>query len=120
MGDFIGLGTIKAFAPFCDRFAEEMRSAAPELKVLVVDFPPITPPDFLRSDHAPFILAGLPGVMLTDTSNFRNPNYHRPTDTIATLDPARFALTVRAVAGATEAIANKRSEERRVGKECRL
>jgi hypothetical protein len=24
--------------------------------------------------------------MLTDTANFRNPHYHRPTDTIDTLD----------------------------------
>jgi hypothetical protein len=24
--------------------------------------------------------------MLTDTANFRNPNYHRPTDTLETLN----------------------------------
>jgi Zn-dependent M28 family amino/carboxypeptidase len=39
-----------------------------------------------RSDHAPFWAAGLPAVMWTDTSEFRNPHYHRPTDTPDTLD----------------------------------
>lgn len=40
----------------------------------------------LRSDHAPFWAAGIPAVMWTDTSEFRNPHYHQPTDTPATLD----------------------------------
>ena len=106
VGDFIGLGTIKAYAPFCERFDAEMRKAAPGLKTAVVDFPPISPPDFMRSDHAPFMLAGFPGVMLTDTSNFRNPNYHKPTDVIGTIDAERFALVVKGVAGAAGAIAN--------------
>jgi len=39
-----------------------------------------------RSDHAPFWLAGLPAVFLTDTGDFRNPNYHEPSDTIDTID----------------------------------
>ena len=43
-------------------------------------------PDLLRSDHAPFWKRGIPAVMITDTANFRNPNYHRPGDTIDTLD----------------------------------
>jgi len=43
--------------------------------------------------------------MLTDTSNYRNPNYHRPSDTISTLDLVRFTLVVRGVAGAAYAIA---------------
>ena len=43
-------------------------------------------PDTRRSDHTPFWEAGFPAVMLTDTANFRNPHYHRPTDTIETLN----------------------------------
>src|SRR5262249_34563336 len=62
IGDFIGLVTISSAAPFCERFAGAMRDSAPGLKVGVVDFPPIAPPDFLRSDHGPFLLAGMPGV----------------------------------------------------------
>jgi Zn-dependent M28 family amino/carboxypeptidase len=39
-----------------------------------------------RSDHAPFWQAGLSAVMWTDTAEFRNPNYHRASDTPDTLD----------------------------------
>jgi Zn-dependent M28 family amino/carboxypeptidase len=39
-----------------------------------------------RSDHAPFWDAGIPSIMWTDTSEFRNPNYHKVSDTPDTLD----------------------------------
>ena len=39
-----------------------------------------------RSDHAPFWKAGIPSIMWTDTSEFRNPHYHQTTDTPDTLD----------------------------------
>ncbi len=42
--------------------------------------------DLRRSDHAPFWDKGIPAFMWTDTSEFRNPNYHLPTDTPDTLD----------------------------------
>ena len=32
--------------------------------------------DLRRSDHAPFWDRGLPGIMITDTADFRNPHYH--------------------------------------------
>jgi Zn-dependent M28 family amino/carboxypeptidase len=43
-------------------------------------------PDTRRSDHTSFWEHGFPAVMLTDTANFRNPHYHRPTDTVETLN----------------------------------
>jgi aminopeptidase YwaD len=43
-------------------------------------------PDTRRSDHTSFWEQGFPAVMLTDTANFRNPHYHRSTDTIDTLN----------------------------------
>jgi Zn-dependent M28 family amino/carboxypeptidase len=39
-----------------------------------------------RSDHAPFWRAGIPSIMWTDTAEFRNPHYHRASDTPDTLD----------------------------------
>lgn len=39
-----------------------------------------------QSDHAPFWDAGYPAIMVTDTAFMRNPHYHKPTDTISTLD----------------------------------
>ena len=47
--------------------------------------------DLLRSDHTPFWEAGIPAVMWTDTSEFRNPNYHAPTDTPDTLNYSSMA-----------------------------
>jgi hypothetical protein len=48
-----------------------------------------------RSDHAPFWKAGIPAVMWTDTSEFRNPHYHRATDTPETLDYEFMAQVAR-------------------------
>lgn len=108
VGDFIAIGTTRRHKAFAKRLDEEMRRAAPGLKTVAPDFLPdlpLAPPDLLRSDNGPFLWIGLPAVMLTDTSNFRNPNYHSPRDTIDTLDPERFCLVVRGLAGAAHAIA---------------
>jgi Zn-dependent M28 family amino/carboxypeptidase len=48
-----------------------------------------------RSDHAPFWEAGIPSVMWTDTSEFRNPNYHLASDTPDTLDYEFMAEVAR-------------------------
>lgn len=105
IGDFIGIAGIKKHQPFSQRLAKEMARGAPGVKVFAADFAPFAPPDFLRSDHAPFLLAGFPAVMITDTSEFRNPNYHKPSDTVETLDETRYSLVVRALAEAIHAIA---------------
>ena len=42
--------------------------------------------EFARSDHVEFWRAGIPAVLITDTANFRNPNYHETTDTPETID----------------------------------
>lgn len=56
-----------------------------------------------RTDHASFWNAGIPAMMLTSTANFRNRNYHRPTDTPDTIDYRRLAAV--AVATAATAVA---------------
>ncbi|NES72013.1 MAG: M20/M25/M40 family metallo-hydrolase [Okeania sp. SIO2D1] len=43
-------------------------------------------PDTRRSDHAPFWDRGYNAIMITDTANMRNPNYHQQSDTLETLD----------------------------------
>ena len=50
--------------------------------------------DIGRSDHASFWRMGYPALMVTDTANFRNPNYHKATDTPDTLDYERMARVV--------------------------
>src|SRR5262249_7211418 len=50
--------------------------------------------DVRLSDHSSFWDAGYPALMVTDTSFYRNPHYHRPSDTPETLDyPFRARLT---------------------------
>jgi hypothetical protein len=110
VGDFIGILTLKAYSPFARELAAAMKAAAPEMKVEVADFAPVPPPDFMRSDHAPFWLIGQPAVLVTDTSEFRNPNYHKPTDTIETLDQERYTLVTRALAGAIHSMARPAEE----------
>lgn len=50
-----------------------------------------------RSDHVPFWKRGIPAVMLCDTANLRNANYHQPTDTADTLDYTRLAALTDAL-----------------------
>ena len=51
-------------------------------------------PDIRRSDQASYWAFGYPGVMITDTSNFRNYGYHNMGDTWKTLDYGRMARLV--------------------------
>lgn len=66
-------------------------------------------PDTRRSDHTAFWEQGFPAVMLTDTANFRNPHYHRPTDTIETLNLDFMASVADGVTAAVMALANQPS-----------
>lgn len=43
-------------------------------------------PDARLSDHSPFWDQGYPALLVTDTSFYRNPHYHRESDTIDTLN----------------------------------
>jgi len=106
VGDSIAVVGIARHQPLSRRFVQEMAAAEPRLKITVADFLPVPVPDMMRSDHRPFVMAGLPGIMITDTANFRNPHYHKPTDTLDTLDAERMTWVVRAVAGAANALAN--------------
>ena len=56
-------------------------------------------PDTRRSDHAPFWDNGYKAIMITDTTNFRNPHYHKSGDTLETLNLAFAADVCRATGG---------------------
>lgn len=105
VGDFLAICGTSKHRAFNRDLASAMLTAEPTVKTVVIDAFPnaqiaFVPPDLLRSDHAPFLTMDLPAAMLTDTANFRNPNYHKPTDTVTTIDAARYTAAVRAVAGA--------------------
>jgi Zn-dependent M28 family amino/carboxypeptidase len=58
-------------------------------------------PDSRRSDHASFWDEGFKAIMVTDTTNFRSPHYHRSTDTLETLNLEFAAKVCCASAGVT-------------------
>lgn len=88
-GDFLGLLANGLSTPSMDLALQRAGSYVPELPVTGLSvklglekyFPVLT-----RSDHAPFWAQNIPSVMWTDTSEFRNHHYHRPTDTPETLN----------------------------------
>lgn len=49
------------------------------------------------SDHLNYWKFGFSALMLTDTSFYRNKNYHEPTDTMETLDISRMARVIDGV-----------------------
>lgn len=103
VGDFIAIVANQASATFARSLVCGMNDAEPTLKTTLIDFVPgvgETMPDVRRSDHAPFWDIGVPAALVTDTSEFRTPHYHKPSDTIDTLDMDRYTKTCRAIAGA--------------------
>ncbi|MBD3225412.1 MAG: M28 family peptidase [Caldithrix sp.] len=55
---------------------------------------------FMRSDHGLLWYQGIPALLLTDTGNFRNKNYHKATDLPETLNPDFLAANTKALAAA--------------------
>jgi Zn-dependent M28 family amino/carboxypeptidase len=58
------------------------------------------------SDQWAFWQVGYPGIMITDTAPFRNPNYHTRNDLPQTMDFDRFAKVVEGVIDVVRAFAN--------------
>lgn len=110
-GDFLGIVGNEAAAHVVTALAQAARGLIPELKTV----PLLVPgrgeqlPDVRRSDHAAFWDQGYPAVMLTDTADFRNPHYHRPTDTIETLDFAFMEQVVRCLTATVVGLAPPQS-----------
>jgi Zn-dependent M28 family amino/carboxypeptidase len=95
VGNFIGIvgdtGSRLLAAALCSAFARNPRLP---IQCLIVPFKGWPTPFVRRSDHVSFWDAGYPAVMITDTAEFRNPHYHRKSDTIETLDFAFMAELV--------------------------
>jgi Zn-dependent M28 family amino/carboxypeptidase len=102
-GDFLAIVGNEASRSLVIQLEREAQRNAPQLKTLSLVVPGRGEalPHTRRSDHASFWDAGYPAVVLTDTANFRNPHYHRETDTLDTLNLeflSNVASTVTAAA----------------------
>ncbi len=94
VGDFIGLlsnGGSNAIAEALLTLAATHAPATPAVALEMYLGVEAFFGDLARSDHVPFWKAGIPAVMWTDTADFRNPHYHRASDTPDTLDYAFMA-----------------------------
>lgn len=103
VGNFLGVVATQESGAFARELAAGMRASAPELDVRLIDFIPAGGamfPDIRRSDHAPFWDIGVPATLVTDTSEFRTPHYHKASDTVETLEVKRFTLATKAIVGA--------------------
>ena len=98
-GDFIAVVSRGPDTDLGRRFQAAAERWVPALEVLAIELRHRLPllVDLFRSDHAPFWAAGVPAIMITDTANFRNPHYHRPTDTPETLEYPFLSNVTRAL-----------------------
>jgi Zn-dependent M28 family amino/carboxypeptidase len=87
-GDFIAIVGNDPSSGLVDSIVGNINLTVPELPVETLVLPSTGEEfvDIRLSDHLPFWENGYKAVMITDTAYFRNPNYHKSTDTLETLD----------------------------------
>lgn len=105
-GNFLAVIGDAEHLPLLKAFKRDRANSLPQIVSLPIPVRGILTPDLLRSDHAPFWLQGIGAVMVTDTANFRNPNYHQPSDLPETLDRSFFKGSAQLVVNATAALLN--------------
>ena len=105
-GNFLAVIGNERSQGFTGAVAKAMKSHLP-IVPLVVPGNGEKLPDTRRSDHTSFWEQGFPAVMLTDTANFRNPHYHRPTDTLDTLNLDFITSVADGVTAAVMALAGQ-------------
>lgn len=96
-GDFLALLHLQADHALAERMEGALCGTSIRLAISPAILQSAAAPalyDFGRSDHLAFWEAGRPCLMLTDSANFRNPNYHKPSDTMETLDFVSMARLV--------------------------
>lgn len=107
-GDYIGVVGRLEDRGLIDDIAASMRSSE-RANVIAAALPAMVSAIW-RSDHGNYWLAGYNAVMITDTSEFRTPHYHKPSDTIGTLDFDRMAGVVDALEVAVRDLATAEAE----------
>ena len=108
VGNFIALiGNLRSIK-LLNLFKSEMKSVRNlPVESLAIPFNGNVLPAVRLSDHAPFWDLGYPALLITDTSFYRNPNYHTASDAIETLDLKFMARVAEATAKALIALDEK-------------
>ena len=110
-GDFLAIVGNEASRSLVRQLEQDAQRHAAKLKTLSLVVPGRgeAMPHTRRSDHASFWDTGYPAVVLTDTANFRNPHYHRETDTRDTLNLEFLSHVTTTVTATAMQIAGVRS-----------
>lgn len=95
--DYLAMVADPTSAEIARTFGAAVYTYLPEFPAAAAVIDPKLMSDIFRSDHAPYVLKGYQGMMVTDTANFRNPNYHTPNDTLDTLNWDFVTNSTRAV-----------------------
>jgi Zn-dependent M28 family amino/carboxypeptidase len=104
-GTFIGLVTDANSVGLLAAVERAVSRYTPELETVALQVPPPLVDVVSRSDHVPYWYHQRRALMVTDTADYRNPHYHLPSDTLATLDLAFAAQVTRAVTAAVATLA---------------
>ena len=97
-GDFIAAVGDRSAGSLVDQFTAACRSPFLPIDPLIVPAKGWIVLVTRRSDNASFWDHDVPAVLISDTANLRNPNYHRATDRAGTLDYDFMARVVTATA----------------------
>jgi Zn-dependent M28 family amino/carboxypeptidase len=105
VGNFIGLCGNEASRDFVQLVETGMRSIEGlPVESLLVPGGGEAIGEVRLSDHSSFWDVGYPALMVTDTSFFRNPHYHRETDTVETLDLGFLEQVTRGLCAAVDCV----------------
>ena len=110
LGTYLGLAANHRSRHLVQRVAAAMRTVpALPVETMVLPGNGWIFPESRLSDHAPFWDRGYPALLVTDTSFFRNPHYHQPTDTVETLDLEFLTKVTQGVVATIETFAERQS-----------
>jgi Zn-dependent M28 family amino/carboxypeptidase len=97
-GDFILLAGKTDAGEFVKKFSAGFEKAA-TINTKKFNVPPnmVRNTGIDRSDHSSYWKFGYDALMITNTANFRNPNYHKKSDTMETLDIPKMMKVINAI-----------------------
>ncbi|MEM6347610.1 MAG: M28 family peptidase [Bacteroidota bacterium] len=97
-GNFITNVANQASSNLMNAYESAANQYVSDLKVVSVAVPGNgqIAPDLRRSDHSVFWDAGIPALMITDGSEFRNPYYHSVNDTVGSLNMTFMSQVIQA------------------------
>ncbi|MFC1766500.1 M28 family peptidase [Planctomycetota bacterium] len=95
-GDFVLVLGNQNSAGIASDFKKASRNYASQLSCFKTALIGSLLKDSTRGDHVSYWEQGLPAILITDTGPYRNPNYHKSSDTIDTLDFDFLTKTTKA------------------------